>query len=147
MVMSSCFKEPSKLMMFPTPGVQTLCYPTSYCLAVYWRCNVVINVANFVMGVYLVVISVADGMSVGSYFWHDRTGRTERLVCLVRWLLPALAVLWSVSMHHLLHLWDVPRESGPPPSCAVLWPFRCCRCRKMASVTAGLCTRWPVAFA
>jgi len=49
-------------MMFPTLGVQTLCYPTSYCLAIYVRCNVVINVVNFVMGVYLVVISVEDRM-------------------------------------------------------------------------------------
>ena len=80
-------------MMFPTLGVQTLCYPASYCLAVYVCCNVVINVANFVMAVYLAVISIADGMYMGSYFWHERTGRSERSVCRVRWLLPALAVL------------------------------------------------------
>ena len=80
-------------MMFPTLGVQTLCYPTSYCLAVYVRCNVVINVANVVMGVYLVVISIADGMYMGSYFWHERTGRPERSVCRVIWPLHALAVL------------------------------------------------------
>ena len=85
-------------MMFPTLGVQTLCYPTSYCLAIYVRCNVVINVVNFVMGVYLVVISVADGMYVGSYFWHERTGRTERSVCLVRW--PASCPCCPVKCQH-----------------------------------------------